>query len=153
MSDPANLALFNKELIELAGISEAHFYRLMKNPSFTAKRRAILLDVVKSSIGLILKAAVDSAQIEGRDGQPDRKMLLEMAGLYLPAKHLALSAAGPTIPEGDMPDEELVWFYLQLKYPPALWIPGVRLRYQEGQITPRPPNPQAGSLTGPQGAP
>jgi hypothetical protein len=138
MADPDRFRATNEELWTAAGISRATFYRLTRDPGFAARRRQQLFDVLRSEVNDVVYATLLNAQLPGREGFADRKLLLEMTGVYQPSA-TKLEIKGPPAIEGDMPDAELVYMYLTAHWPRANWLPGVRTRYEQGQIEPRPP--------------
>ncbi len=137
--DPANLKLTNREIIERVGCSITQYYRWLKDPDFQARRRQAMLDALRSSIQQVIGVALNTALEPGKEGHADRKMLLEMSGLYQPATKSQIELKAAPMAEGDMPDDELVYFYLACQLPRDRWIPGVRLRYEQGQIQPKKP--------------
>lgn len=80
--DPAHFGASYPELAEATGCSERQIANIMTQRVFADAVKAIFNRQLSRSAGAILDAAVKSALIPGRDGYQDRKMLLEMAGLY-----------------------------------------------------------------------
>jgi hypothetical protein len=134
--DPKNLGRTATELADAAGIHRATYYRLLRNPEFSRKRNEVLLQAIRD-VSPALKALVNTAAIEGKEGAADRRLLLEVAGIYRPRMTVEQTAARNV--DGDMPDEEALWWYQRLKYEKALWLPSIRQRFEAGQLKPRKP--------------
>lgn len=84
MADPESLRLTNIELARRAGISEKRFYDLMGNPMYRAWVNEQRQRTLNRYVDQILTASVKTAAKDGREGHQDRRMLLEMTGLYQP---------------------------------------------------------------------
>jgi hypothetical protein len=82
--NPAYFHALDAEKCKAAGASESRFYQVKGDPWFQAQLRDAFLSFVQESVGPIIAASIDTAATSGRDGHPDRKMLLEMAQLYTP---------------------------------------------------------------------
>lgn len=136
-----NLGATDTEIIGFAHVSRDTFYRYAKDPVFARRRRDLILRAICNQVGPVLKATVESALVLGRDGAADRKLLWEATGFLTPGAKLQVDLKMPEQP-GDMADEEALWWYLYLKWPKANWLPGIRLRYETGQIKPRRPEGQ-----------
>lgn len=134
--DPRNIGKTALELSDLAGVSRHTYYRLSKNPEFHRKKNEVILAALRD-ISPTLKACIETSKMVGREGAADRKLLLEIAGIYRP--RLAVEQASARNVEGDMPDEEALWWYQYLKYPPDRWLPSIRLRWENKQIKPKKP--------------
>jgi hypothetical protein len=134
--DPKNLGRTAVELCDAAGIGRTTYYKLLKNPEFNRKRNEVLLAAIRD-VSPVLKALVNTAKIEGKEGAADRRLLLEVAGIYRPRMTVEQTAARSV--DGDMPDEEALWWYQRLKYEKPLWLPSIRQRFEAGQLKPRKP--------------
>ena len=84
MADPESLKLTNIELARRAGISEKRFYTLMGDPMYRAWVNEQRQRTLNRYVDQILTASVKTAAKDGREGHQDRRMLLEMTGLYQP---------------------------------------------------------------------
>jgi len=126
------------ELYGAAQISRTQFYRLWADPAFQQLRRDAQLSAIGAYVAPLLEVSFESAQLKGRDGFQDRKLIFEMARVYTPATKIEATLSGPSA-EGELPDEELVFMYLAAGTPRHLWLPGIRQRYELGQITPAKP--------------
>lgn len=81
LSNPEYRDLNITKLCQVVGISREAYYRMMRKPSFVAYYKKMQFEAVKSSIAKVLSATIEFAINEPRCHQ-DRKMLLEMAGMY-----------------------------------------------------------------------
>jgi len=86
ITNPQYYRLVNGRKIEAAEVSKRQYYRIMAKPWFREQIKAWFLSTIRNDIGPVVKAAIDTAKIRGKEGQLDRKMLLEMSGLYEPPK-------------------------------------------------------------------
>lgn len=89
--DPAYFKALNTERARAAGISDRRFYQMMADPWFREREREAFYDLLRTRLGPIVQAAAETAAQPGRDGHFDRKMVLEMAGLYLPKQEQRLT--------------------------------------------------------------
>lgn len=144
LADPDAWGKTNLQRMELASVSKAHFYRLMKDADFLRRARDAMLLGLRGGISGPLEALYKTASKVGREGHQDRKLLLEMTGMYSPAKRNEQAA---TDQGDDLPDDELVWLWLASNMPMERWTPAVRERYQRGQIVPRKPQGVPGPAT------
>jgi len=87
MSDPKNRNLNITELCKVAGISREAYYQMMRKPAFVEYYKRIQYEVVKSSIAKVLQSTIKFA-IENPKCHQDRKMLLEMSGMYTPKQEV-----------------------------------------------------------------
>lgn len=139
LTDPDTFKCKVDDKCERAGISRATYFRLMKDSDFIRRCRDAQHAALRSFVHQTMGALCASAQLPGKDGHADRKLLLEMTGYYEPSKKLHVTDGNAPRVEGDMPDEELVWWYTELKYPHDRWIPGVLQRFNAGTLQPRKP--------------
>jgi len=147
LADPRNLGKTAVSLSDAAGVGRTTYYRLLQNPEFQRKRNEVLIGVLRD-VSPALGACMRTAEIEGREGAQDRKLLFEIAGIYKP--RLTVEESRSARVDGDMPDEEALWWYLNLKYSRDLWLPSIRQRYDAGQINPKkPPHLEAGASDAP----
>lgn len=137
LSAEDGLGLMPEEVCKRAGVCVAVYWRMRQDPAFSARHRAILLQHMHGRLGPVIDATVRSALLIGKDGDQARKLIFEACGLVVD-KHQH-EIIGPPAVAGDMPDATLVWYYLLLRWPIDRWLPGVRLRYEQGQIQPTPP--------------
>lgn len=94
MLDPKSVKMTVAELAKAAGISDRQYYRLMNNPEFKAWVNEERRLAVFRHVDAVITAAVTTAAKEGREGHQDRKMLLEMAGLYQSKQSMEVGGAG-----------------------------------------------------------
>jgi hypothetical protein len=83
---------------------------------------------VREDLGKVLAVLVQSAQMPGREGHADRKVYLEMMGMYQPAAraHVEVKAEARAS-SGDLSDEQLLELFRgNEQYLP----PGVRRRLE-----------------------
>ena len=83
--NPKNRDKTIAEISAMAGIGERTYYRAMEKPEFVDYYNSIVLQIMKGKVGDVLKAVAKYATEEPRCHQ-DRKMLLEMAGIYTEKK-------------------------------------------------------------------
>jgi hypothetical protein len=83
------------EKCQFADISRQTYYILMKKSEFTSLIKKTSIDLLKDRIGEILDASVKFAVSNARCSQ-DRRMLLELIGLYKEHKTLDVTAMGNT---------------------------------------------------------
>lgn len=81
MSEPDNRNLNKTALCKVVGISRDAYYAMFKKPEFVAYHKKVQFEVVKGSIAKVLNATIEFATTDPRCHQ-DRKILLEMAGVY-----------------------------------------------------------------------
>ena len=100
----------------------------------------------------VLEAALQSAEIVGRDGAADRRLVCELAGLLHREVHIEQTVTTKRA-AGDMPDAVIVWYYMLLNWPRDRWMPGLRDRYEQGLITPCAPETLPPGLPAPTSQP
>jgi hypothetical protein len=99
----------------------------------------------------VLEAALQSAEIVGRDGAADRRLVCELAGLLV--RQVDINQTVTTKRAADsMPDAVVIWYYQLLGWPRDRWMPGLRDRYDQGLITPMPPDVLPPGLPAPSSA-
>jgi hypothetical protein len=108
LADPAYFKATNEEKVEASGVSRRRFYEILADPWVRDQQKQLCLDMIRSRVNDIVGAAVTSAvECIGKEGHLDRKMLLEMSGLYEPKQKqehtgtMAITFAG----ESDLKDE------------------------------------------------
>lgn len=136
LADPRNIGQTAVVLSDLAGIGRTTYYTLLRNPEFNRKRNEVLMGVLRD-ISPQIKAMMDTAKMEGREGSNDRRLLFEMAGVYRPKQTIEVSSTAHV--DGDMPDDEALWWYLKTKYPVTMWLPSIRQKYEGGSLKPKKP--------------
>lgn len=94
MMAPESYKLTVAELAAKAGIGERTYYRLMADPQYRVWLDEQRRQALARHVDNIMNAAVTTAARDGRDGHQDRKMLLEMAGLYVPKQAHEVGGAG-----------------------------------------------------------
>ncbi len=97
LCDPAHFKKTAAEVSELAGISGSEYYQIIQREHFLAMKDQILLRHLRSRINKVLYASVKYATESARN-TAERKMLLEMAGLYVPSAqkvHVSAPDGGP----------------------------------------------------------
>lgn len=132
LSADDGLSLENKEVAERAGCSPHTYWRMRQNPAFEARRRAIVIQHLNGKLGAVIDETIKSALIHGREGAADRRLIFEATGMVV-HKH-EIKGEMQVNHTGDMPDAQLVWYYLLLRWPIERWLPGVRQRWEAGQI-------------------
>ncbi len=132
LSADDGLSLDNAEVAKRAGCAVTTYWRMRQNPAFEARRRAIVLQHLNGKLGAVIDETIKSALIHGREGSADRRLIFEASGLILNRHEIKSDVS--VNHTGDMPDAQLVWYYLLLKWPMERWLPGVRQRYELGQI-------------------
>lgn len=80
--DPENLGKNITELCQAAGISRQTYYDSMKKQGFVNLLNKLRLESLRNYISDVIDASFKTATTCGSRGFQDRKMLLEMAGLY-----------------------------------------------------------------------
>jgi hypothetical protein len=81
LSNPENRDINVSELCLLIGISRAAYYKMFAKDEFVKFYNEFQFKLIKGNIGDIIKATVRFAT-ESAGNHADRKMLLEMAGVY-----------------------------------------------------------------------
>ena len=81
-------------IIEASGVSRSTYYKIMRDEWFVKYHRDAIMQMVRSSVGAITAAAIHCANIRNKDGQADRKMLLQMAGLHADRSSQEVSGPG-----------------------------------------------------------
>lgn len=95
-----------------AGVARDAYYRAFKKPEFVMLYYDILKDMVSGMVGEVIKATYKYA-VSNAKNNADRRMLLEMAGVYVPRQiqQHAGHDGGPiqfaTGRVADLTDEEL----------------------------------------------
>ena len=87
LSNPENRELNVSEVCELIGISRQAYYKMFKKPEFVKYYNDFQVELIKSNIGDVIKATIYFATQSAANHQ-DRKMLLEMGGLYTEKKEV-----------------------------------------------------------------
>lgn len=96
------------ELAEMLGIGQRGLNnRLQRNPAIQIRAAKFVASRVFEHIDEVMDALVESASDPGYKHHPDRKMYLEMAGVYTPKQSLALEEAAKTDDMSALSDEEL----------------------------------------------
>lgn len=91
------------------GISRATWYRHRSEPSFRQRFSALCTEALTDHVAPVLSVLATSAALPGRDGHPDRKLFLEVAGMYQPASRVQVEGAGgERRAAADLTDEQLV---------------------------------------------
>lgn len=92
LSNPENREKNVSEVCELIGISRQAYYKMFKKPEFVKYYNDFQLELVKSSIGDIIKATIFFGVNDPKCHQ-DRKMILEMGKVYTPKQDIEHSGA------------------------------------------------------------
>lgn len=124
------------QLCETAGINRTYYYELLAKPQVADRLRSLALQMAADALGPTIQALRDSAAIVGRDGHPDRKLLLEMTGVHIPTRHQVnenVSAMREDDP-GTWTEERIVRFHVENKIPEGAWPPAILQRYKAGMI-------------------
>lgn len=88
---------------EIAGISRAHYYRLLQNPDFKRYYNDRLIDLIHAQGGQLVNIAVKEAR---KGSFPHLKLLLEMGGLYAETKKVEHEHAGEFVVRFESPDDD-----------------------------------------------
>lgn len=86
--DPKYYNATGTEKRKAAGCSIYQYHKIMRDPTFNDLVTKCLLSMVHMESGAILQTAIDSAKIMGREGFPDRRMLMEMLNFYKPKQQV-----------------------------------------------------------------
>ena len=89
LHNPENYLLSITELCNVAGISRKTYYECFKKPEFCALNQEMGAELVKKVIQPIINASAKAA-IDG--SYQHAKMLLEMAGSYIPTSKQQISS-------------------------------------------------------------
>lgn len=76
-----------KTICGLAGVDRTVYYDAMKKPEFVKYYNKLVVEMMKGKVSDIMKATVKFATAFSQNHQ-DRKLLLEMAGVYTPKQEL-----------------------------------------------------------------
>lgn len=90
LSNPENRELNVSQVCELVGISRQAYYKMFRKPEFVKYYNDFQLELVKSNIGDVLKAAIYFA-INDPKCHGDRKLILEMGKVYTPKQDIGIS--------------------------------------------------------------
>jgi hypothetical protein len=130
VADPANRHLPVTQLAEKAGVSRQWYYKLMASRDFREAVQQILMAAANDDMSEVIDMLVASSKIPGKDGHADRKLLLEMTGMYQPTRRNINEDAGkPTVAEAEMARVLLQYGVHEGKWPPVLLA-----RYKAGMI-------------------
>jgi hypothetical protein len=80
--DPENIGKNITDLCQTAGISRQTYYSAMQKPEFVELLNRLRIKALQDYIADVIDASYRTATTCGSRGFQDRKMLLEMAGLY-----------------------------------------------------------------------
>ena len=81
LANPVHRPLTVTQRCDVLGISRSTWYRHTSDPLFKTRARDAYLELVCEDLGAVIDVTVQSALVEGKDGHPDRKLVLAMAGL------------------------------------------------------------------------
>lgn len=81
LCNPENRKLNVTELCKVVGISREAYYRMFRKPQFVEYYKRVQFEAVKQNAAKVLAASIEYAINDPKCHQ-DRKMILEMAGLY-----------------------------------------------------------------------
>jgi hypothetical protein len=84
LCNPDYFGASNADRIAAANTSERRFYQIMADKWFVQQQKEAVLKMIQGDVSGVVNAALQSAKLEGRAGHSDRKMLLQMAGIYEP---------------------------------------------------------------------
>ena len=107
LADPQHLHKSTTAKIKLAGVSRSTWYAHLNDPLFRARVTAACRRALDDHLGPILNALVESAQIVGKEGHPDRKLFLELQGSVQPGASVEVSEEMKK-PAAVMSDQELL---------------------------------------------
>lgn len=93
LANPENYGKSVTALCKAAGVTRTVYYDAMKKPGFVRYYNQVMLDLLKSKVGDVLRATLKYA-IECPQNHQDRKMVCEMTGLYTPKQQQEISGPG-----------------------------------------------------------
>lgn len=93
LTDPANRQMNVTEICELVGISRRAYYNMFAKPEFVEFYRKVQFEAVRNRIAQVLQSTIKFA-IENPKCHQDRKMLLEMGGIYTEKKEVKQDIQG-----------------------------------------------------------
>jgi hypothetical protein len=70
-----------RQIAAAAGCSASHVRNLRSDPKWQAAFYALISRRIQKYVPELIDKAMESARLPGKDGHPDRKMLLNMAGI------------------------------------------------------------------------
>jgi hypothetical protein len=109
LADPKLVGKSTTAKIQASGVSRATWYRRQSDPFFRARMNDVYFRALSTHVAAVLHALAESAIIHGRKGHADRKLLLELVGLYEPTTSEAADSATRTAePVSAMTDEQLL---------------------------------------------
>ncbi len=108
LADPAQRPLTVGARCAAMGIHRCTWYRHMEDPLFRARAAAAWRECCRDALGPVMQALLTSAQIEGREGHQDRKLLLELLGEYTPGQSVEVRAAAAPASVDDLDDAALL---------------------------------------------
>lgn len=94
ISDPMQAEATVEQKAKQCGMTERRFYQIMRDPRFVRYWRGQVANVVQSRALRYIEAADQLAAKPTRDGFNDRRMLLEMAGHYVPRQQTDITSGG-----------------------------------------------------------
>lgn len=90
--DPENIGKNITDLCQTAGISRQTYYEAIKKQGFVNLLNKLRLESLRNYISDVIDASFKTATTCGSRGYQDRKMLLELAGLYRPEQNFVFNA-------------------------------------------------------------
>lgn len=93
--NPESTGKNTTEKCQLADVSRETWYKAFKKPGFVKLVNETSVDLIREKVSDVLNATYKSAMTEGAKGFQDRKILLEMAGVYREKSDINLNAQDP----------------------------------------------------------
>ena len=104
--DPANVGKSVTEKCQLAGVSRDVYYKAMQKEGFIRLKNRLTYDLLKANIDEVLRATFKYA-LNNSKNHADRKLLLEMYGLYTDKQKVEVSGEnGEPIKVAALSEEE-----------------------------------------------
>jgi hypothetical protein len=134
-----------RQIAEAAGISQATYFRAMARQEFREKATRVISSLVLEDLSPVVSVLVMSAQIPGKEGAADRRLLLELSGAYQPTRR---NLNEDVTPDGRANEAKCVAAMLKVQAPAHAWPEVVLVRWVRGMTPAAPPlsSPEAAYL-------
>jgi hypothetical protein len=111
LSVPENRGKTITDICAMISVSRTVYYEAIKKPGFLAFLRQVQVDMIKSYVGPVIQAVYNFAVSDPKCHQ-DRRLLLEMAGVYQESKKLEIEDVTPArkLDLSTLSNEELAKF-------------------------------------------
>jgi len=93
LCDPGQFGTVGRERAEAAHISLRSYWDIMNKADYQNLISVAYRRAVQQAMGPVLRAAIDTASMVGRDGAPDRSVLMQVAGVFTPRQHVDINPA------------------------------------------------------------